>query len=203
METSKSVVRESDSAQSGAVSESVAEGVAPFDGATSTGETDANRQTLQRMCIRIGDLGLLFESDAGREVIAPPPVSRIPNTAPWLRGLANVRGTLVPVIDASLAFGVTREVGIPAYLLIFGHGETVIGLLIDGLPRLLDIDVSDLVTDRPEVPRLLGDSVTAAYENGGRRWLEVDPDVLFDTLAGHVASFHGDHQSGATPSEIN
>ncbi|MBL8380925.1 MAG: chemotaxis protein CheW [Burkholderiales bacterium] len=38
--------------------------------------------------------------DAG-EILPVPPLSRVPRTKPWYCGLANVRGTLVSVIDFS------------------------------------------------------------------------------------------------------
>jgi twitching motility protein PilI len=199
METLKHVGRTDESAEPGA-----APAGEPLPGGTAdAAEAEASRQILQRMCFRVGDLGLLFPFSVGREVITPPAVSRVPNTASWFRGLANVRGTLVPVIDAADAFDVTNKSGTPPYVLIFGHGENAIGLLIDGLPRSLDIDASAVVADPPAVPRLLGDSVTAAYETAGRTWLEVDVDVLFDALAGHVASEHGDDRSGDAQSGIN
>jgi chemotaxis signal transduction protein len=142
---------------------------------------------IQRMCVSVGDLGLLFASNDGREVIAPPVVSRIPYTASWLRGFANVRGELVPVVDTAAAFGASRQAGASVYLLIFGHGETSIGLLIDGLPRLADFGVSQRLTDRPALPPLLQDSVIAAYEHAGRVWLDIDLNAMFDALARHIA----------------
>ncbi len=38
------------------------------------------------------------------------------------------------------------------------------------------------------MPPLLADSVMAAYEHAGRVWLDVDLNVLFDTLARHIAA---------------
>lgn len=156
-------------------------------GAAEDDGQEGGSRLVQRMCIRVGALGLLFPFDVGREVIGPPSVTRIPNSVSWLRGLANVRGALVPVVDTAAAFGMEREPGVASYLLILGHGETALGLLIDGLPRLLDLAASQLVSDSPPTPRLLAEAVTATYEHGGRTWFDVDLDVLFDILAGHVA----------------
>lgn len=161
--------------------------------ALSAGDLDprdgiaANNQGLQRMGVRIGSLNLLFPWDAGREVIPPPPVSRLPNTASWLQGLANVRGGLVPVVDAAAAFGVARESSLPTYLLIFGRGDTALGLLIDGLPRLIGVDPLSRLPDLPEGPALLEGGIAAAYDHAGQPWMEVDLDPLFDTLARHIA----------------
>lgn len=179
-----------DSTLASALTQHVGGNGEPADETADIADADPSRQMLQRMCFRVGDLGLLFPVTAGREVITPPAVSRIPNAASWLRGLANVRGTLVPVVDTATALEVARTADAPLYLLIFGHGETAVGLLIESLPRLLDIDVSGAVLDRPVVPPLLGDSIIATYEHGGRFWLDIDLDILFDTLGRHVAPVH-------------
>lgn len=141
----------------------------------------------QRMGVRIGGLGLLFPFDAGREVIEPPAVSRIPNTASWLRGLANVRGLLVPVVDAAAAFDRERAADADAYLLILGRGENAFGLLIDGLPRLLEVDASSGLAEASNVPRLLGTSVRGAYGQADGVWLDVELDELLEALARHAA----------------
>jgi len=135
------------------------------------------------MCFRVGPLGLLFPSDAAREVLAPPPVSRVPHTAAWLQGLANVRGELVPVVDAAAAFGVARDSRARTYLLLFGQGEAAVGVLIDGLPRLFDPSAAVPRPTPTELPDLLAGSVIGACEHDGRTWLDIDVDQLLDALA--------------------
>lgn len=148
----------------------------------SPGERD--QQTLHRMGFQVGELGLLFPWDAGREVVVPPPVSRIPNTAPWFMGLANVHGGLVPVVNTAAAFSVARQTNVPDYLLIFGQGENALGLLIHGLPQLLDVNVSQRLANLPELPALLeGGAVSAAYDHAARLWLDLNLDGLSEALS--------------------
>ena len=159
--------------------------VLPDDETEREGSGELDQQTLQRMGFRVGELGLLFPWTAGREVVMPPPVSRIPNTAPWFAGLANVRGGLVPVVDTAAAFGVARQVGVPGYLLIFDDGEDPVGLLIDGLPRVIDVKASERLASLPVLPRLLGDGVVlAGYDHAGRVWLDLNLGGLSEAL-GH------------------
>ena len=153
-----------------------------------SGSASGGGEVMQRMCFRVGELGLLLPWDAGREVVPPPSVTRIPNTVSWFAGLANVRGGLVPVVDIAAAFGVTRETGVPGYLLIFGQGEEALGLLIDGLPRLLDVRPSERIDSLPALPSVLeGDTVTGAYEHDGRVWLDLKFDALVETLGRSIA----------------
>jgi chemotaxis signal transduction protein len=147
---------------------------------------ETTRAGLARMAVRVGQLALLLPWDGGREVMPAPASARIPHTVAWLRGIANVRGALVPVVDLAAALGVERA-ALPAYLLICGEGETALGLLIDGLPRVLEIDAANRIPDRPVLAALLDDCVVAAYQQDGRAWLDLDLPSLFESLAARIA----------------
>ncbi len=61
--------------------------------------------TVNRLGIQIGPHRLLVDlADAG-EILAVPDVMPVPLTRPWYRGLANVRGSLLGVVDLSLFAG--------------------------------------------------------------------------------------------------
>lgn len=155
--------------------------------AANTGSPVEAAPLLPHMGITIGEYHLLLSAADAREVITPPPISRLPNTVAWLRGLTNVRGGLVPVVDLAAAFGTPHAPHLPLYLLISGHGDAVMGLLIDGLPHLLNVDTSRPVSSRPALPVLLEENTVAIYEHEGRRWIEPDLQRLFNTFARHVA----------------
>lgn len=157
--------------------------VLPERDAQSRGSVNPDDVALKRMGFRVGELNLLFPWNAGREVVAPPTVSHIPNTATWFSGLANVRGSLVPVVDTAAACDVARQSGVAAYLLVFGHGEDALGLLIDGLPCVVDISPGHRLARLPELPALLkGDAVSAAYDQDGLVWLDLNLDALSDII---------------------
>ncbi|MEX1081204.1 MAG: chemotaxis protein CheW [Halofilum sp. (in: g-proteobacteria)] len=48
---------------------------------------------------RVGDERFVATMDDVREILDPPVCTRVPGTVSWFLGVANVRGTLVPVID--------------------------------------------------------------------------------------------------------
>jgi twitching motility protein PilI len=54
---------------------------------------------------RVADLQLVAPLDHVSEVLPCPPVTRVPGTRRWLKGVANVRGTLVTVVDLPEYFG--------------------------------------------------------------------------------------------------
>lgn len=79
-----------------------------------------------------GDLYLVAR-DETREVLGvPAATTRVPGAKPWVRGLANVRGQLLPIIDLRQFLGsgvtpVTRNTRV----LVVNHREIPAGLLVD------------------------------------------------------------------------
>ena len=52
-----------------------------------------------RLAVRLGDAGYLLDLGTTGEIVALPDITPVPWTKPWFRGLANVRGRLLGVID--------------------------------------------------------------------------------------------------------
>lgn len=48
---------------------------------------------------RIGSRRLASEFGEVREILSMPPVTPVPGSQPWMLGVANVRGTLLPIVD--------------------------------------------------------------------------------------------------------
>lgn len=91
-----------------------------------------------RQVLMLGLGGELFAIDAGivREILDPVPVTEVPGAKPFVNGVINVRGKVVPMADLRLRFGmpakaktidtriVVVEIDLDAY-------PTAVGLLAD------------------------------------------------------------------------
>jgi chemotaxis signal transduction protein len=159
--------------------------VLPSAPATDVGQAKT-AAVAERLGFRIGDLGLLCSETDGSEVVEPPPASRLPNTPTWLKGLANVRGTLVPVVDLAMAFDIPRDAAARPYLLVIGHAEEVIGLLVDGLPGRQLLEARERLGSLPPYPDVLRGHVKAGYDHAERVWLDLDVAGFFASLSGRI-----------------
>lgn len=148
--------------------------------------TDA--AAVERLAIRVGALNLLLPADAGREVILPPPASGLPHTPAWLTGVANVRGTLVPVLDLAAAFEVERDERQRRYLLIVGEATDPLGMLVDGLPVLRRFETGERLSGVPPHPSLLDGRLLGAYAQGATVWIDVDITGLLDRIGELLAA---------------
>lgn len=81
---------------------------------------------------RLGGQRLIASMNEVVELLTPPWVTRVPHTKSWVRGVANVRGNLLPIMDLSdyLGKGRTNPSRLSRVLVI--KPDTVcIGLLVD------------------------------------------------------------------------
>jgi twitching motility protein PilI len=54
---------------------------------------------------RLGEMMLVTPLDHVLEILPPPPSTLVPNVKPWLKGVANVRGNLITIVDLSEYYG--------------------------------------------------------------------------------------------------
>src|SRR3972149_6209117 len=54
---------------------------------------------------RLGDMMLVTPLDHVIEILPPPPLTLVPGVKSWLKGVANVRGNLITIIDLPEYFG--------------------------------------------------------------------------------------------------
>jgi twitching motility protein PilI len=97
-----------------------------------------------RLALRIGNENFLVEMGSAGEIVPLPAIAPVPWTRPWYRGLANVRGRLVGVVDLLELSGREPLPGdLAQQLLVFGEGLTVnAGILITrafGIRNLKDL----------------------------------------------------------------
>jgi purine-binding chemotaxis protein CheW len=136
--------------------------------------------------------GRVFAVDAGavREILPASPPTRIPGSPAAVRGLVNVRGTLVTVVDVGVALGVEAVRGGPAdggegsagrTLVLVERSSRAIGLIVDEVLDLVTVDDEALMAGgavagvRPGV-------VTATGAAGGERFAQLATDVLLEPL---------------------
>jgi purine-binding chemotaxis protein CheW len=70
-----------------------------------------------------------------REVVAVPPIARLPGAPPGVLGMANVRGALVTAFSGSLLFGHERA-GPASWLVVLTMRHGRVGLEVDEVEDL-------------------------------------------------------------------
>ena len=72
-------------------------------------------------------------------------VTKIPNTPPHIKGVLNLRGTIVPIIELRTKFGMpTIEYTMFTVIVVVVVQEKVMGLIVDAVSDVLDIAKKDV-----------------------------------------------------------
>lgn len=69
--------------------------------------------------------------------------TRLPGAPDWVRGLVNLRGALITVVDLSARFGLSRPGAAGDVLVAEAFGKTF-GILVDGVKDVLSLDAGRL-----------------------------------------------------------
>jgi twitching motility protein PilI len=124
------------------------------------------------VAFRMGGETFLAAREETREVLAYPAlVTRIPGAKPWVKGLANVRGQLMPMLDLRqfLGGGATPQ-GRNTRVVVVNHREIPAGLMVDevvGFRRFVDPEFSP--EPPPTVIRCEG-YLAGAFRRVGEVW---------------------------------
>lgn len=137
------------------------------------------RQQWAGVGFRLGARRLVAKMTEVTEILTYPPLSPIPHTKSWVRGIANVRGNLLPIIDLGGFLGrhaalVTRV----ARVLVIQQGGVQAGLLVDevlGMRHFYD-------EEHAAVPEDLGTElqpfVNGAFARDDSIWLQFSMRAL-------------------------
>ena len=130
----------------------------------------------------LGESRLTCNIDQIHEILPIPTSTPVPGAKPWIIGLANVRGSLLTVVDLVwFLTGVRSPVTQRSRLLATYLNKTPIGLMIDevfGQRHFLDSDA--VSTELPE-DSSLHQVVNRQHSFGTETWQELDLDKLFNT----------------------
>jgi purine-binding chemotaxis protein CheW len=124
-----------------------------------------------------------------REVIEYDTLTAVPNTPPWIRGVVNVRGSVVPVVDLGVKFGlpastISRFSCIVITEVDSDNEKLTLGVLADSVSRVIEFTENEI-----EEPPPFGTRVKIEYLLGlgpiGKKFcqiLDIDKVLSADEL---------------------
>jgi purine-binding chemotaxis protein CheW len=111
--------------------------------------------TRQYLTFRLGEEVFALGVSNVREILEFTTVTRVPKTPEFMRGVINLRGSVVPVLDMRLKFGLTRvEKTVDTCIIVvevsFEGENTIIGALVDSVQEVFDLE-PDQVEPAPKI----------------------------------------------------
>lgn len=130
---------------------------------------------------RIDNQKFVAEMGEVLEVLSYPEMSKVPRSKPWMIGIANVRGNLLPIMDLkNYLIGEKTNVHRRSRVLVVNSKGIVTGLLVDesmGIKRFFVDQFSSSVSD---VNTEFKQYVIGSFDDSGDEWYKFSVKALSD-----------------------
>ena len=133
----------------------------------------------RRYGLTIGGQRFLLDLADHVHVVDVPPAYRLPNTRSWFLGVANLRGSLVPLFDLASCFELPEAPADRRMMLVLGDGDDAAGTVIDGPPRHVLVSENQETAQTPSLHPVAAAHVTTTYRLSDGIWVELDWHDLF------------------------
>ena len=143
-------------------------------------------ETNQYLAFKLEEEIFAFDISKVREVLEYTTMTKVPQTPEMMKGVINLRGSVVPVVDMRIKFGMGEtEKTVNTVIIIIEidlDGESVmIGALVDSVQEVMDLD-----SDHMEPPPSIGTQLNTDFIRGmgkldGRFIIILDIENIFSS----------------------
>ena len=104
----------------------------------------------------VEDVGYGIEISYVVEIISVQDITLVPHTHAYVKGIINLRGTVVPVIDMGMRFGGAEVVYTEqTCIIVLSMDDMSVGILVDGVQDVTDIDDANI----QDPPKTTGNAI--------------------------------------------
>ncbi len=105
------------------------------------------------------------------EVIYPPKYTLVPNTQPWVVGLANIRGRLLSVADLAHYVSGHRSAYSPTQkVLCISHNDHYVGLVVDQVLGIQHFNKKSFFSKHEDLDRNLKEYCQGYFHQHNQQW---------------------------------
>ncbi len=141
---------------------------------------------------------------AVREIIGWTDITHLPNTRDYMRGVINLRGSILPVFDLRCRFGMGLTDATASHVIIIVNVEgKQIGMLADSVSQILMVRGSE-IRAIPEVGLMVDQKYLGGFASSGSRMVAIlDVNLLFDPAVLEDSIEEAEFNYGGTDRNMN
>jgi purine-binding chemotaxis protein CheW len=109
-----------------------------------------NAGEAQIVVFKLGDEDYGIEIGQVREIIRKREITPMPRQPPYVEGVINVRGTIIPVVNLKKRFGLPLDASKHPHTIIVESGDGLIGMLVDAVSEVIRVP-ADQIHPTPSV----------------------------------------------------
>jgi twitching motility protein PilI len=128
---------------------------------------------------RIGEFNLVAPLNQVTEILHYPKLTVVPGTQPWVKGVANVRGTLLPVMDLNGFLGKKVSAITPRVrILVVRHEDITVGLVVDEVLGLKHFSDEERITAVSKFDEAMRSYVKGAFRQNNMETMVFNMEAL-------------------------
>lgn len=117
---------------------------------------------LQLVSFKLDEIEYGVDILSVHEILRIPEITRLPNTPEYIKGVINLRGNVIPVVDIRLRFGMQPVAFTElSRIIVVEIGEKLVGLLVDNVYQVIRLSRS-----RIDEPHDLVEGISTEFING-------------------------------------
>lgn len=147
------------------------------------GEAEPRVETRRLMVFEVGAHVFACEMESVREVVPSPPATRLPGTPREVRGLINLRGTIVTVVDVGYKLSRSHFNRADGLVLLIDYEEKLVGVGVDDVRDILDVPV-DRISALGKLNEADSHVVTSVADIEGREVMVLDVKAVVKEVLG-------------------
>lgn len=155
--------------------------IAPVSSSTALVEAEAPRAPSQFLTFRIAAEEYGIDILKVQEIRSYEAPTRIANAPPFVKGVVNLRGVIVPIVDLRLRLGCAGEYNAFTVVIVLNVCNRVVGIVVDSVSDVLELAAGD-IKPPPEIGAAIDTRFVTGLGKIGERML-----ILLD-IEGMVAS---------------
>lgn len=140
---------------------------------------EAERERREFLTCTLGDESYGIDILRVQEIREIDSVTRIPRVAPFVRGVINLRGAIVPIVDLGLMFGFTQPIELAkSSAIVLNVDGRLVGLVVSSVSDVLGL-AEDEIHPAPELgERAIGAALAGIGSRDGVSVMLLDVDHL-------------------------
>lgn len=120
------------------------------------------------------------------EILEVPHITKIPKAPAFMRGVINLRGTVLPVVDTRLKLGLYKEADtINTCIIVFNiqleKEEVVVGALVDAVQEVFEMNEADFKPTPSIGAKYKSEFLKGMVNRGTEFIMMLDVDKVFST----------------------
>ena len=130
---------------------------------TSIHNEEGSEDLIQLVVFQLGGEEFGVDIMQVQEIIRIPETTRIPRSPDYIKGVINLRGRIIVVINLDTRFGMdSKEIDDNSRIIVVEVGETVMGMVVNSVSEVIRLSTSNV----EPAPDMITSKINADYIKG-------------------------------------